>query len=140
MFTEMDHVLLPSENINMTQVHSELSQYCLLSIVLQLLVLPSTSSMNTCKKNKSAHPGIPDMTPSQLASAGLSHTPKTHRLSNKKLTKDQQIAALKDEIQAVRELILSGNSNGGGWLSSQTKRESSTSRCSSVDNLLSQDH
>lgn len=41
------------------------------------------------------------MTPSQLASAGLSHTPNTHHPSNKKLTKDQQIAALKDKIHAV---------------------------------------
>jgi len=57
--------------------------------------------MVTRKKNKSAHPGIPDMTPSQLASAGLS----TSRSSNKKPTKTQEIAALKDELQAVRELV-----------------------------------
>ena len=66
--------------------------------------------MITRKKNKAAHPGIPDMTPSQLTSAGLSRAPNTRRPSNtssKKQTKDQQIAALKDEIRDLRELILS---------------------------------
>lgn len=59
--------------------------------------------MNTRKKNKSAHPGIPDMTPSQLASAGLNMS----RSSNKKPTKNQEISALKDELRAVRELVSS---------------------------------
>jgi len=57
--------------------------------------------MNTRKKNKSARPGVPDMTRSQLALAGLS----TPRSSNKKPTKTQEIAALKDELQAFRELV-----------------------------------
>ena len=61
--------------------------------------------MNTRKKNKSRHPGIPDMTPSQLASAGLSRVQNTRRASAKKPTKDQQIATLQDELRAVRELI-----------------------------------
>ena len=63
--------------------------------------------MNTRRKNKAAHPGIPDMTPSQLSSAGLSRTSNTRRPSNKKLTKDQQIAALRDELRAAQELISS---------------------------------
>jgi len=63
--------------------------------------------MITRKKNKSAHPGIPDMTPSQRASAGLSHARGVRRSSNKKQTKDQQISALKDEAQELRELISS---------------------------------
>jgi hypothetical protein len=61
--------------------------------------------MNTRRKNKSAHPRVPDMTPSQLLSASLSRTPNTRRPSSKKLTKDQQIAALKDELRATQELI-----------------------------------
>lgn len=43
------------------------------------------------------------MTPSQLALAGLSRGPTTGRLSKKKLTKDQQIAALKEELRAAQE-------------------------------------
>ncbi|KAF9642383.1 hypothetical protein BDM02DRAFT_3133127 [Thelephora ganbajun] len=65
--------------------------------------------MNTRQKNKSAHPGIPDMTPSQLTSAGLSHAQDAHRPSKKKLTKDQQIAALRDELRVTRELVVSNN-------------------------------
>jgi len=45
------------------------------------------------------------MTPLQLLSAGLSHTPNAHRPSAKKLTKDQQIAALKDELHTAQELM-----------------------------------
>jgi len=58
--------------------------------------------MDTRKKNKSTHPGIPDMTLSQLTSAGLARTPAPCR---KKATKDQQIAALQDELRSIRELI-----------------------------------
>ena len=47
------------------------------------------------------------MTPSQLSSAGLSRGPNARRLPNKKLTKDQQIAALKDELRVTQELISS---------------------------------
>lgn len=60
--------------------------------------------MNTRRKNKSAHPGIPDMTPSQLSSAGLSRTPAA---GGKKLTKNAQIVALQDEVRSLRELISS---------------------------------
>jgi hypothetical protein len=42
------------------------------------------------------------MTPSQLSSAGLSRAPLRRP---KKLTKDQQIAALKDELRAAREQV-----------------------------------
>lgn len=44
------------------------------------------------------------MTPSQLASADL---PDSRRPSKKKLTKDQQIAALKDELRIAQELFIS---------------------------------
>ena len=87
-----------------------LPQHHLLFIALQLSAAPLLLSMITHKKNKSAHPGIPDMTPSQLSSASLSCTSNTRRssgTSTKKPTKDQQIAALKDELRAVRELISS---------------------------------
>jgi len=58
--------------------------------------------MDTRRKNKSAHPGLPDMTPSQVSSAGLSRTPAPRR---KKATKDQQISALQDELRSIRELL-----------------------------------
>ena len=38
-------------------------------------------------------------------SAGLSCTTNTRRPSTKKLTKDQQIAALKDELRTAQEVI-----------------------------------
>ena len=57
---------------------------------------------NTRKKNKSVHPGAPDMTPSRLAAAGLSHLSKTRR-PPKQLTKDQRIAALEEELRIARE-------------------------------------
>jgi len=47
------------------------------------------------------------MTPSQLSSAGLSRGPIARRPPNKKLTKDQQIAALRDELRASQEIISS---------------------------------
>ena len=81
------------------------AQYCFLLIALTLSV---ALLMNTRNKNKSAHPGIPDMTPSQLASANLSRGPNTRRPPNmKKPTKDQQIAALKDELRAAQKLTSS---------------------------------
>jgi len=68
--------------------------------------------MNTRKKNKSAHPAIPDMTPSQLLSAGLSTcTSATRRSSRKKLTKDQRIAALENELRIAQEAVLNTRSN-----------------------------
>ena len=75
------------------------------------LQLPATHLlplMITHRKNKFANPGIPDMTPSQLSSAGLSHASSAHCVSGKKkLTKDQQIVALQDELRTAQELILS---------------------------------
>ena len=62
--------------------------------------------MVTRKKNQSTHPGVPDMTQLQLASAGLSHAQNVPRSSKKKPTKDQQIAALKKELRAAQELML----------------------------------
>jgi len=82
-----------------------LLQFHLLFIALQLSAIPFTLSMNTRKKNKAAHPGIPDMTPSQLASAGLSHASNARRSSIKKLTNAQRIAALEEELSAAREFI-----------------------------------
>ena len=61
--------------------------------------------MNTRKKDKSTHPGIPDMSASQLASAGLSSAHNARRPSVKKPTKDQRISSLEDELQVARELI-----------------------------------
>ena len=91
----------------MAQVGSGFPQYRLLFIALQLSATLSLLSMNTRRKNKSAHPGIPDMTPSQLLLAGLSRTVNTRRLPGKKPTKDQQIAALKEELRAAQELMSS---------------------------------
>jgi len=59
------------------------------------------SPMNTRAKNKSAHPAAPIMTPAQLSAAGISQ-PKRPR---KKQTKDQQIAALKEDLRATQELL-----------------------------------
>ena len=95
----------------------------LLSIFLHLLVLPVSLQlsvapsvppmppMTTRKQNKSAHPGIPDMTPSQLLAVGL--PPTTPRVSGKvkKLTKDQQIALLTEQLRASQ-----GISSGEGPL------------------------
>ena len=95
---EMDHVPSCREHINITQ-----ALLCYPNLLLFIFVsLSVTPSMNTRKKNKSKHPGIPDMTPSQLSSAGLSHAPATRRRGP---TKDQQITALKDELRDLRELI-----------------------------------
>ena len=106
--TEMDHVPLHRAH-KYTPAFFELPQYCLIFITLLLSATLSTSSMNTRQKNQSSHPGIPDMTPSQLASAGLSHVRNSRRTSNKKSnkkpTKDQQIAELKDQLRAAQDLI-----------------------------------
>ena len=101
----MGHVPPSLDSINTTQVSSGILPHRLLFIALQLSVIPLKFSMITRRKNKSAHPGTPDMTPLQLLSAGLSHTPKSRRPSAKKLTKDQQIAALRDELRTAQELM-----------------------------------
>lgn len=77
----------------------------LVFIALQLSATPLIFLMNTRRKNKSAHPGIPDMTPLQLSSAGLSRTSNTRRPSGKKLTKDQQIALLQDQLHTTQQLF-----------------------------------
>lgn len=106
MSTETDHA--PSyQTPKYDLLFLNLPQRPLIFIPLSIVFSPSilTLSMITRKKNKTAHPGIPDMTPLQLASAGISH-PRTARRSSKKLTKDQQIAALRDKLRAAEELIL----------------------------------
>ena len=105
--TNTDHVALHRLDKYSPGI-SPLPQYPLtnlLFIALAPLVTLSISSMNTRKKNKSAHPGIPDMSALQLASAGLSHIQNARRPPSKKPTKDQQIAALKDELRIAREVI-----------------------------------
>lgn len=72
--------------------------------LFQLSVPPSTVSMNTRKKNKNAHPGAPDMTASQLRAAGVKNGTTPHR--SKKMTKDQEIAALKHEVRMAQEAVL----------------------------------
>ena len=108
--TETDHAHC-IKHINTAQISSELPQHPLVFIVLTLFATLPTLSMNTRQKNKTAHPGIPDMTPSQLALAGLpcttnAHHTNTSHTSNKKPMKNQQITALKDELRAAQELIL----------------------------------
>ena len=81
--TEMVHISL-HQVYKYHLVSSGQLQYHLIFICLQLPAIPFTVSMITQKKNKSAHPGIPDMMPSQLTSAGLSHTQSSHHSLNKK--------------------------------------------------------
>ena len=99
----MGHVPPLLENINTVQVSPGLPPHRLLFITIQPSATPLIFSMNTRRKNRSAHPGVPDMTPLQLLSAGLSHTPNARR--PKKLTKDQQIAALRDELRTAQEIM-----------------------------------
>ena len=107
--TETDHVP-PFQALKCGPPFSNLLWRPLVFIPPSVALSPSilVLLMNTRKKNKSAHPGIPDMTPLQLASAQLASVdfPRTARRPSKKLTKDQQIAALNDELQALRELVL----------------------------------
>jgi hypothetical protein len=59
--------------------------------------------MNTRAKNKLAHPAACVMTPAQLSAAGISQ-PQQKR-PRKKQTKDQQIAALQEDLRATQELL-----------------------------------
>ena len=95
--TDVDHVALYREPISTIHVFS-----CPSSNLSVFITIPPSLMPSTRRKNKSTHPGIPDMTLSQLTSAGLSCAPAPRR---KKLTKDQQIAALQDELRSIRELI-----------------------------------
>ena len=73
-------------------------------IALTLSSLFSTRpSMKTREKNKSKHPAASVMTPAQLAAAGISQ-PQPAR-PRKKLTKDQWIAALEEDLCVTRELL-----------------------------------
>jgi hypothetical protein len=78
------------------------------SHILFVTPLPSATlfihPMVTRGKNKSAHPGIPDMSPAQLLAAGLSHASSTPRRP-KQPTKAQEIAALKEELRSIKELV-----------------------------------
>ena len=94
----MAHVVLSRQHINTT---CELS-YLSTSLFIFIPSLSPILFMDTRRKNKSAHPGVPDMTRSQLSSAGLPHPPAPH---HKKATKDQQIATLQDELGSIRELL-----------------------------------
>lgn len=69
--------------------------------------IPSVSSMpKTRTKNQSAHPGVPDMTPSQLALAGLSRAQNTPQPKKKKgLTGAKKIKALEEELRIAQEII-----------------------------------
>jgi len=69
---------------------------------LLFLSYPHLLSMKTCAKNKSKHPAAPVMTPAQLAAAGISQPQKCPR---RKQTKDQQIAALEEDLRTTRELL-----------------------------------
>jgi hypothetical protein len=78
----------------------------LLFITPQLPAALLLLSMQTHAKNQDAHPGIPDMTPLQLLTAGHSLASNSGRpLSKKKQTKDQKIAALQDELCAAQDYI-----------------------------------
>jgi len=58
--------------------------------------------MKTRTKNQTAHPAVPVMTPAQLSAAGISQSqPKRP----KKQTKDQQIAALKEDLHAAQKML-----------------------------------
>lgn len=62
---------------------------------------PSMAPLTTRSKNKTTHPGAPDMTPSQRSSAGLPPAKKPAKLSQAK-----ELAALKAELRAAQEIIL----------------------------------
>ena len=66
-----------------------------------LFFLPTQPPMKTRAKNASKHPAAPDMTPAQLAAAGI---PQPKR-PQKKPTKDQRIATLEEDLRMARELL-----------------------------------
>ena len=87
--------------------HSLIPLYLLLSLTLSFhshfsLHLYS-HPMKTRTRNKSKHPAAPIMTPSQLFAAGIS-TPHSKN-PKKKLTKDQRILALEEDLRLTRELL-----------------------------------
>ena len=109
--TKMDHVAL-HQAVKYDPAFSLPPQHLPIHILI-IALSPSPSatpsvSMNTRRKNKSAHPGIPDMTPSQLASAGLPLVKPTRpKPTLKKLSmKDQKIADLEEELRAAQAIIV----------------------------------
>ena len=112
-FTDMGHVSFHQKDIYTAQVFSLSLHHHLLFIAIPL---SATRFMKTRQKNGSTHPGKPDMTLSQLRSAGLSRTtnvrnpPTTSKklsTTSKKPTKDQQIVALENKLRAICKLISS---------------------------------
>ena len=94
-------------HINTHKSLSEILQCCPLSLSIHLLLSTTLSPLSmspatTRQKNKTSHPGAPDMTPSQLASAGIARLKKS---SSKGPSKDQQITALKEELHAAQEAM-----------------------------------
>ena len=69
--------------------------------LLTLFFLPTQPPMKTHAKNASKHPAAPDMTPAQLAAAGIPQPKHPQR----KPTKDQRIAALEEDLRMARELL-----------------------------------
>ena len=97
-----------TQHINITLVLLPGSlQPRLIFILLPLSAVPPISPMITCFKNKlSSHPGTPDVSHSQLAAAsGLACIAGARFPATKKLTKDQQIVALKEELRVTQELL-----------------------------------
>ena len=88
-----------TQHINTDWFLAEFLQSHLISIFLLSSAILSMPPKNTRAKNQSSHPGAPNMTPLQLALAGIAR-PK------KKPTMAQQIAALKDELRVAQETIL----------------------------------
>jgi len=70
-------------------------------VYLSVTIL-SHSSMKTRAKNQSAHPAVPIMTSAQLSAAGIS---KSRPKRPKKQTKNQQIAALQEDLRAAQEML-----------------------------------
>ena len=109
--TKMDHVAL-HQAVKYDPAFSLPPQHLPIHILI-IALSPSPSatpsvSMNTRRKNKSAHPGIPDMMPLQLASAGLPLVKPTRpKPTLKKLSmKDQKIADLEEELRAAQAIIV----------------------------------
>ena len=69
----------------------------------QPVFLSCSPLMKTRTKNKAQHPGIPDMTPAQLSAADLSRPKRP--LPRKKMTKNDRIAALENELFAAKQLV-----------------------------------
>ena len=59
--------------------------------------------MNTRAKNKTAHPAVPITTPARLLATGI--TKSQSKRPRKKQTKDQQIAALREDLRMAQELL-----------------------------------